>query len=260
MKKILLLFLIPLLASCGVENSNPEVKNLLNQSDSLYKKALTSKEPDKTEFFYRAALMMEQAAEKGNLKNGYLDYNTGNAWLNAGETGKAILYFRKALKKLPGNSLVRNNLQRARESLEFTVTPRKINPLFKTLLFFHFDLSLTAKYIILIILLFLLAATLSLLLYWKKSLYKNGSIILAIISLLFIASIVFEKVAPPEGVVIERTTGRKGDSTGYDSSFKSDLPPGIEFKVLEKRTSWLYIELLDGRTCWIPEKTAEMIN
>ena len=63
-----------------------------------------------------------------------------------------------------------------------------------------------------------------------------------------------------DGVIItEEVIARKGDGTAYQRSFVDPLHQGTEFKLLEERAGWYYIELADGRTGWIPDSSAELV-
>ena len=63
-----------------------------------------------------------------------------------------------------------------------------------------------------------------------------------------------------EGVVLaEQVIARKGDGESYEPAFREPLHAGAEFRLVEKRAGWLLIELRDGRTCWLPEGTAELV-
>jgi SH3-like domain-containing protein len=63
------------------------------------------------------------------------------------------------------------------------------------------------------------------------------------------------------GVIIDTVvTARKGNSEAYAQSFTEPLHAGTEFELIEKRDAWYYVRLADGRTCWIPAKSAELVR
>lgn len=261
MKRVLILFiLIPFLFSCGKSRLSEEAEKLLDEGDELFRTALESDEPRRSEFFSRAAIVWEQAAREGDLENGYLYYNIGNSWMNAGKTGEAVLYLRKALELIPGNKAVKNNLSYARDTVKFQVKGNELNPLLKTLLFFHYDFSGNLKYVLLIVSLFILSGSASFFLFFRRPELKVLMTAAGAVALLFFGSLLVMWVSPEQGVVLRESAGRKGDSMGYEPSFTEDLPPGIEFSLVERRTAWLYIQLSDGRNCWIPEDNAGMIE
>lgn len=252
------LFLLLLMTSCQNEIIEPELSSALNEAESLYKRALES--DDAAEFFFRAAVIWEHAVEQWGLKNGYIYYNIANSWMNGGDTGKAVLYYRKAQLYLPGNEKIQQNLNLARQSIVFSIPDEEINPLFKTLFFVHYEFSRKTRLNVLISLLLFLSIGGSIYIFRKNRILLNSMYILTAISFIFIFSLLTSALSPDEGVVLKGVTARQGDSNGYERSFTEDFPPGIEFSILEKRSDWLFIELNDGRTCWIPEESTGLIK
>jgi len=61
------------------------------------------------------------------------------------------------------------------------------------------------------------------------------------------------------GVVTAEVVARQGDGRNYQPSFTAPLHAGTEFRLLEKRTSWLRVELNDGRQCWLPAQSCELV-
>ena len=262
MNKIIFSTFIILLCSCS-HSSIPPVNDypLLKESEQYFRKAISSKEPDKSEFFIRSALSLEQAAKDYNLDNGYLYYNAGNGWFKSGNIGRAILNYRKALNRLPSNNNIKNNLELARSEVENHIERIEANPIVKTLFFIHYDLSFQMRVISMIVLLFLTIACASILLFKKHKIIRNVQYILSIILLIFCISILIDIGSKEQGVIISpEVIARKGDSEGYDSSFTRPLTEGVEFSLLNERNGWFFIELSDGRTCWIPSDTASLID
>ena len=63
-----------------------------------------------------------------------------------------------------------------------------------------------------------------------------------------------------DGIIIaEEVVARKGDGIAYQRSFVDSIHQGTEFRLLEERAGWFYIELTDGRTGWIPDSAGEMV-
>jgi SH3-like domain-containing protein len=63
------------------------------------------------------------------------------------------------------------------------------------------------------------------------------------------------------GVVVSKdVVARKGDSETYEPSFIESLHAGTEFDVVEQRPDWYRVELADGRSCWIPVKSVELVR
>ena len=63
------------------------------------------------------------------------------------------------------------------------------------------------------------------------------------------------------GVVLsQQVVARKGDGASYEPSFEDPLHAGTEFLLIETRGDWRHIELPDGRRCWIPANSADLVN
>lgn len=67
----------------------------------------------KAEDYETAVAAFERLAESG-LKNGELFYNLGNAYLKSGDTGRAILWYERAMRLIPNDPDLRFNLRHAR--------------------------------------------------------------------------------------------------------------------------------------------------
>jgi uncharacterized protein YgiM (DUF1202 family) len=64
-----------------------------------------------------------------------------------------------------------------------------------------------------------------------------------------------------DGVVLaHEVIARQGNGYIYDSAFTSSLHAGTEFSLIERRGEWCHARLLDGSTCWIPQKSVGMIR
>ncbi|RQW05928.1 MAG: hypothetical protein EH225_04075 [Calditrichaeota bacterium] len=259
-KIIILLFTVLSAASCRSEKIDDSIHILLSEAEELYKKGLLLSGHEREEAFLQSAFAYDEAMRKGNLENPFVFYNAANSYLLAGNTGEAVLYYRKAESKFPSSRQIRHNLSEARNSVPLKIERKETNHIIKTVFFFHYDFSAGIKFKILAFFVFLIFAGASFLLFRNINYLKTLLIILSFLAILFAGSLIIESMQPIEGVVIQSVSGRKGDSEGYDKVFNEDLSPGVEFKVLENRSGWLYIKLTDGHTCWIPEESADLIN
>ncbi|MBB6478761.1 tetratricopeptide repeat protein [Spirochaeta isovalerica] len=260
MKKIILIFIsVITIISCRSETAGTEVVKNLMDAEKAFQNGLEESGEKSREEFFQSAVLYEELLRSAQLNDARILYNTANSFFMAGNIGKAVLYYRMAEKRQPSNRLIRDNLNTARSAVLFKIPRDEPNKLIRTLLFFHYDLSSQIKSQIIYILIFLIFAAASFLLFSKSLAIRNTLIILIFPLILFTGSILQETFLDDEGVIIRATYGRKGDSEGYDRAFNEKLSPGIEFKVLEIRKGWYYIELFDGNTCWISSDSAEII-
>ena len=51
---------------------------------------------------------------------------------------------------------------------------------------------------------------------------------------------------------------RKGDGLSYEPAFQQPLHAGAEFRLRERRGTWLFVELRNGASCWLPQESVEL--
>lgn len=265
MKHLPVYFLIPFLLvfiSCqDISGTKSAASEKIIQSEQLFADALNIESNKKNEYFHRAAVLLESAIAEEKIDNGYIYYNSANAWFQAGYIGKAILNYRKAAIRLPSNNFIQNNLAIARSEVNTRIEIKEKNPLIKALLFFHYDISFKSRVILFVFLVMILCIFLSFLLFRKNRYIVNLSIVTAILIFVLLTSIGVSVSAGKEGVVvIPEIEARKGDNNGYETSFSQPLTEGVEFSILSSRPGWFQIELKDGNQCWIPDYAVEIIE
>ena len=202
--------------------------------------------------------------EKCDVTNGMLLYNTGNAYFLAGDIGRAILNYRRAERLIPHDRNLLHNLTYARSRRIDQIRAAEPNRPLKTFLFWHYDLATRTRQILFAIFYIPLWCLAILRIFTRRGAPLWGLAICVIASGLLAGSIMVERSGRTDasaGVVISgEVTPRKGDSQAYQPSFDSSLHAGTEFTILQKRSDWLEIQLIDGRECWIPEAAASTIT
>jgi len=194
------------------------------------------------------------------VRNGKLYYNIANTYFQLHDLGRAILNYRRGLLYLPDDENLRQNLRYAESQQPDRIEPKQEAMIAKTLFFWHYDFSARAR-------LFLLMGANAL--FWslltRKFYRRQGPwwplALTLTLSLLMGGSLLSDRLwHRAQGVVlVPETTARKGDGHAYSPSFNAPLHAGVLFSLVEKRGDWLYIELLDGRRCWVAAESAEMI-
>jgi len=244
-----------------------ELKTLLEDGNYLFRKATeaTKKEPwTAKDLFQKAIVHFERLFKQGGIKNGKLFYNIGNAYFRIGDTGRAILYYKRAKQLIPNDNNLNQNLNYARSKLIDKIEEKEETRIFKIIFFWHYDLSAEIRFAIFIIFYILLWFFAILQLFFKNSIFKWGIIIPSVISILFLGSLSIDAITDagnnPGVIVADEVIARKGDSDAYEPSFQEPLHNGTEFNVLENRRNWYNIELADGRHCWIPESAIELVR
>jgi tetratricopeptide (TPR) repeat protein len=225
---------------------------------------LLDTDPEKARnLFQKAVLSYERIVREGDVRNGKIFYNIGNIYFRMGDVGRAILNYRKAEEFIPGDMNLQQNLGYARSRCEDKIEAKPEAQVLRALFFWHYDLSLVNRARLFVLFFNLIWVSAAVLLLRKRIWLRNVMAVCAFVSLLLAVSVgvaAFQQSTSRSGVILEKEIiARKGDSTTYEPSFKEPLHTGTEFKLIEHRTGWYYIELADRRRCWVPDSTAEMI-
>lgn len=243
-----------------------EAEFYLQQGEESFRAGmeLDSTDPEAARDHYlKAILNFERIIREGKIRNGRLYYNTGNAWFRLGDLGKAIVNYKRARLYRPNDRNIRQNLEFARSRRINRVDITERERVFKTLFFLHYDISSRIRLMIFIISSLMIWATATMWLFVRKSRVRALFVIFVIVSSIFLTSLTVEIVGrahKPAGVIVSgEVTARKGDAETYQQSFTEPLYSGTEFRVLEKRTDWWYIELEDGARCWIPSGAGNLV-
>lgn len=213
--------------------------------------------------YAEAAKQFEYLVEEEGIRNGQLFYTLGNSWFMAGDTGRAILNYRRAEAYLPHNADVRYNLNAALALRTDLIPEKGLHPLAARLLGWHFNTSAALRgWLFAVCWIGLWGAW-----FWaQRSSKKNARIaaaFAALLCVLLLASLAAEtlvKHRTQAGVVVApEVLARKGDGERYAPAFQEPLHSGTEFQRLETRHDWWKIRLADGQTCWIPAAAAETV-
>lgn len=263
----LMLITIVLAGQAAAERlTSQEMAQLLQDGNRYFQEANQAQADGSTEaqeLYLKAAMRFERIVRDGQIENGSLYYNIGNAYFRAGDLGRAILNYRRATRYTPNDPNLLQNLSYARSRLKSRIDDTQQTRMLKTLLFWHYDLSTQTRSVIFAICfcVFWLGASLRLLrptLAPKALLYISG-----LAAMLFVSSLLWEhsvSVRNRAGVVVAtEVIARKGDGYSYQPSFNDPLYGGTEFKLIENRSKWYEIELRNGQRCWVPAKSVELV-
>jgi hypothetical protein len=214
--------------------------------------------------YAEAAGQYEYLVTQEGIRNGPLFYNIGNSWFMAGDTGRAILNYRRAERYMPNHSDLRHNLAAALELRTDLLPQPEPSQLMKTLLGWHMHTPVSLRWRLF---------TSAWLLFWGALIWaqrrnrKEARMTAAVtgaLSALLLASLAAEAAAghrTAAGVIVAgEIMARKGDGERYAPAFQEPLHSGTEFNNLETRGEWRHIRLADGQTCWIPARAAESVH
>ncbi len=231
---------------------------IVHEANALFQMASDEKDTATAQNQYRQALLRYEQVY-GDRENPRLAYNIANTHYRLGDLGRALVNYRRAERGMAGNSNLQHNLDlvRAERPDQFTGINGKtsrLNP--------HRSLPLEMR--IQILLGLYVAFWLAVSLWYRKKTTMSAWIptLLLLATLLVFTSVGLDKLQPParEGVIVSiEIVARQGDGRNYQAALATPLHSGTEFVLIKKRGYWLHIELLDGRQCWIPARSAELV-
>ena len=254
-------------AAHAAKLSAAQINSLFRQANDLFHQAdnLATKNPEKAMSLYQqAAMRYERIVKKGGIENGKLYYDIGNAWFRTKDIGRAILNYRRAMQYIPDDPNLRQNLAYARQQRRDKIPEPPDRKVFKTLFFWHYDFSTPFQigmFSLFFTAIFLFAGIRR---FVRKPFFGWGLVAAIVLAAMTGGSLVATAVTlrtQKPGVIIDASvTARKGNSDAYAQSFTEPLHAGTEFILQKKRDGWDDIRLADGRTCWVPADSAEMVR
>lgn len=180
-------------------------------------------------------------------------FNQGNAFMRAGETGRAIAAYRMATRYDPRDPYIQANLQSA--ITQTTATPPRAGLMTK-IVFWQDRLSYPEKFQLLT-LLAIMAVLFGLINRWHSNRPSRLVVMLAITAAILVGISatydVYRFDLTNHGVITaDETIARKGNGESYQPAFTESLPMGSEFVVLEQRGDWLRIRISQAGEGWVP--------
>ncbi len=258
------IFNVPVLCA---QLSDQETSDLFSQAKDFFRQAdnIAASDTEKAKDLYLKSVMrFERIIKEGNIHNGKLYYNAGNAYFRINDLGHAILYYRRAMQYMPDDPNLKQNIEYARGIRFDKIEEQQKTKVFKTLFFWHYDLSVQTRMILFELSFFLIWLFASIRLYVKKSFLNRAVISSAVFFILMLISVGTDVVNirknRPGVIIAPEVYARKGNSSTYEKSFKEPLHSGTEFILIEERKNWYHIKLLDSRTCWVPEADVNLVR
>ncbi|MEM7481365.1 MAG: tetratricopeptide repeat protein [Acidobacteriota bacterium] len=208
----------------------------------------------------RAIDLYGQLLEDG-ADHGALHYNLGNAYLRAGELGRAIASYRRSLVRQPRDQDAAANLDFARRSARDALAPPAPSEVQRTLLFWHYGLSTKELLATAVVLNLLFWGCLALHLFRRRWEILRWLAALALVPLLAVtASLAVKTLAPQRVAVVvpQEVDVRSSPDGGAVVRFK--LHAGTEVRLVEQRGDWLRLELPDGQQGWLEVEHTEQVT
>lgn len=219
-------------------------------------------DPQASAAAFRESIEAWERLRLTGIRNGELEFNLGNAYLQSGDLGRAIAAYVRAERLIPGDADLQANLAQARSMVSTSFGRSGGTVLVESATrVWHLvphDLRMNvgiASWVAFGVLAAMRIARRNapsgaLRTAWTASLWVLGAT-----AALFGGSVVADaaraRAASEAVLVTEGVALRKGNGEGYDQAFTETLGPGVECHVLERRPGWMRVELPDARTGWI---------
>ncbi len=244
-----LVAVISIAAGCGTSPDLP-VSSRFQAAEQTFAGAESPQD------FSRAARQYQEIIDDG-FESGAVFYNQGNAWMRAGEIGRAVAAYRRAKRYRPRDPYLDANLRSALAGRGSTSD----TSIADYVVFWQDSLSYPEKFLLTTVLLVLTLAT-GLGRHWQRRrvLFRRLFVTAAVLLTLSAVSTArdwhrFERTK--HGVVITKeTVARKGNSDNYEPAFTEPLTEGTEFTLVESRDEWLHVRLGDSGDGWIAARDA----
>jgi len=243
---ILQIGVLALLAASSITAANSNVRTtemtaaFLNGL-SAYKKA-----------DYETAVTQFSQIAKTGVKNGKLYYNLGNAYMKKGALGDAILWYERALKRIPADPDLKFNLNYARGLVKDKMESEQ-TPIFKVLFFWNHLLNAQNIQRIAIVLNIVFWLILTVRLLIKKNILKVPAGIILLLTIIFTATAVYNSYAAKyhrNAVILpEKVAVRSGLTQDSTSLFV--LHAGTKVKIEKENQDHFRVFFAQGKIGWI---------
>ena len=211
---------------------------------------------------YADAVRAYEGAIQAGLDHEILLYNLGNAWFKQGEVGKAIVYYRRALRRHPRDEAVRSNLQRARSLVkDEALAPLSLPIFLRPLGWVYRSLSLDEWTTLALILWFALILLVVARGWWQRAwLWGRGALwtvgVFMAFALIMVAIHSERELLRREAIVIApEVEVRSGPGQSYRLSFK--VHDGLQVFVDRREKDWARIHLGGELVGWVPVSEIE---
>jgi len=240
-----------LMVLCGgcLRQSDPELLRIFHKAQETFDKATS---PDD---YLQAAALYQELLDRGVVSGGVL-FNQGNAFMRAGQRGRAIAAYRRAQRYRPRESDLEGSLRAALPG----DAPAPRRPVVEQILFWQNWLSYPEKFYLMAVAgCATFVASLLASLLRRRQLARAGLAGL-VVTLVMAFSAGYDWYRCDylaHGVtIVKETTARKGNAQSYEPALTATLSEGTEFLLLGRREGWLWVRLPGGQEGWLPERSA----
>lgn len=246
MKRVLLAWLLAFAASLHAAAESAAVDEW-RQFDEANRRFVEARSRDD---FLAVASLYRAMLDRG-VESGVVYFNLGNAYVRAGEFGRAIAAYRQAERYRAPDPVLESNLDYALTQVGASSRPKDV---FDHIVFWRRWLTYptTGRAIVvgsaLAFLFFLLG------LLHSRRWRAPGFVALVVVLLLgvsFMLDYVEYERTRHGVVVVDVAVARKGNAESFAEAFNEPLKEGAEFRVLEECGDWVRVEVGKGLDGWL---------
>lgn len=209
--------------------------------------------------YAKAAETFEKSAEKG-VCNPSLYYNIGNAWLKAGQVGKAVLWYERAKRLAPSDPDLKFNLAHARTLVKDQAEAS--DDIFETLFFWERMVRFFWVQTVLIGISILFCFWAGIRIWRRQSVFAGpGNILAALFVMVSFVTVVhyYMELKRPFAVIVEKEAAvRSGTSPSAVKLFT--LHEGSKVRVVDRKNGHVKIMFSKEKKGWIDSRKAVMIQ
>jgi tetratricopeptide (TPR) repeat protein len=206
---------------------------------------------------FEAAARGFEAQLGGGYENGYLLYDLGNAWLRAGELGRAIAAYRRATRYLPTDANLEVNLRRALDARRRPLSPPDDRALLDHLMFWRRSLPYRTELQVALGLGGLAFGIALIGLFRRRPGLRWPALGVAVLAVLFAVSAVLDHRAlvarDSAVVVVDDTPLRIAPGETFEPAYEQALGEGAELEIRGRRDGWLLVRAGGEYEGWLPE-------
>ncbi len=209
--------------------------------------------------YSQSAELFEKLAETG-IVNGSLFYNLGNAYFKSGNQGKAILWYERAKKLIPGDPDLKFNMNYAEGFVEDKIEDKSFS-LYRIIFFWKHIIGRSLIQWTGISLFFLFWMMIIFQMVKGRKLIKTHTSITFVLSCIFILTSVHDYYADnykKKAVILDEIVHVRSGLTG-DSTELFILHTGTRVKVEDERKGYLKIRFSDDKIGWVKSEGVEII-
>jgi len=238
---------------------------ILREANALYDHARQAVDLDPAEVkqaFASAARKYQTLVDSG-VDRGKLFFNLANAYLQAGQIGRAVANYERARVRLPGDRAIAANLQYARSLLPRDGKSPAPTSIWQAIATWNATISRAARWTIGATGWTLVWMALTGRLYTARFPVRSTAAAGLILLLLAGASIGCAWSQTDRGeraIVVTQTVLRQGNGPAFDAEYDAPLREGDALQVLDRRGEWLHVRTCHGRVGWIPAASVELMR